>query len=198
MSKTDKKAGNDFRNHLDFDPTCVLEAGVGRVNQCLSRPFWDTADCLLFEPLPHFFFDLAVAAAHHPKVRIYPVALWDHENGVQFYEYAQSSWVEGVSPRSGKKRGNLAKARTTSPSARLSLYDTGQIDLALIDVEAAELHVIQHMVSRPRLMALEMWRLNKPDWCHDDYEAIMAWMRDNDYTEIARSKRDSFFKRNDS
>lgn len=189
---------NDFLDHLDFTPTCILEAGVGRVEHCLSRPFWETTDCLLFEPLPHFFFDLAVEAAHYPNVRIYPVALWDHEDGVKFFEYAQSSFVEGVSPRTGKKRGNRAKARSAAPSARLSLYDTGQIDLALIDVEAAELHVIEHMVSRPRLIVLEMWKIGKPKWVHGDYDAIMAWMRENNYTEIARSKRDSFFKRNDS
>lgn len=191
MSRSD----NHFMEYMDFTPTCILEAGVGRVKECLTQPFWDKADCWLFEPLPHFFFDLAVAAVHYPRVRIFPVALWDHEDGVGFYEFAQSSWVKGITPRSGKNRGRKARALTKAPSARLSVYDHGQFDLALIDVESAELHVIRHMVSRPKLIVLEMWRVNKPSWTHPDYDGIMAWMGQNGYVEVGRASRDSFFKR---
>lgn len=202
-----KRSRNPFRKkypyfkYLDFTPTCILEAGVGKFNACRSLRWWEVADCWLFEPLPEYHHRLTEKSKGYPRVRVVPVALWDHEKGVTFYRIGQSSYIEGVTPRvdgtpEERTQEELDQVETTVPSARLSIYDRGDFDLALIDVEAAEWHVLRHMVSRPRLITLEMWRPKvAPNYFHPDYGSIMKWMSDNGYTEVARVKCDSFFKR---
>ncbi len=189
---------DELKSLLDFEPQHILEAGVGPPEQCRSIPFWENSKCMLFEPLTPFFVKISQRAALYPDVKIFPVALWHTEGTVRFFRQQQSSYVDGVVPRTTLKSDQLISSQVCVPSAKLSRYDKGDFDLALIDVEAAEWFVLQEMASRPRLISLELWQPKGPKgskFRHSHYQQIMDWMKQNSYEEAKRSGRDSYFRR---
>lgn len=191
-------SGDAYKTYLDFEPTCILEAGVGPMDECRTTEYWDQGvECWLFEPLPRFYAPLAQATQDMDNVHLFKVALWDFDGTVKFHNFAQGSYVQGVPPRNNKRRNRRSGKLTKVPAATLSRYDTGRFDLALIDVEASEWMVLKHMVSRPRLISLEMWKPSSPAYCHQHYDEIMTWMLDNGYKQVGTVHRDSYFKRED-
>jgi len=185
-----------WMKYLHFNPSCILEAGVGRLESCRTRQYWDTnTKCILFEPNPTFHTQLAKAIQPYPNVFLSREALWDHGKGVTFYQFDQSSYVDGVEARSNISRPNRKKRAIEVPSVRLSRYDDGRIDVALIDVESAEWYVLKHMVSRPILIVIELWKYRSKKWKHPDMHHIKKWLGMNGYLEVGRERRDGFFMR---
>lgn len=190
---------DDYLKYLDFAPQRILEAGVGRPEQCRTKRFWpEGIPCHLFEPHPDQFAALDQAARHYPNVKLFPVALWDYEGEITLYQFDSASWVKGVIPRRRdlQNREKFKQKRAIPVScAPLSSYDNGHYDLALIDVEAAEWKVLSHMTSRPKLIGLEMWKPKSPKYKHPDYDLIMKWMDKNGYEQVGTEGPDSYFVR---
>lgn len=188
---------DDYLKYLDFAPRHILEAGVGQLKQCRTRRFWaEGVECHLFEPQPDQFTSLVKASYDYSNVQVFPIALWDYDGEITLYQFDAASWVKGVIPRrldlQNRKKFKQKRAITVS-CAPLSLYDDGNYDLALIDVEAAEWKVLSHMVSQPKLICLEMWKPKTPEYKHPDYDLIMQWMDKNGYKQIGVEGPDSYF-----
>lgn len=185
-----------YLEYLDFEPQCILEAGVGKLKLCRTKQFWSKGiSCHLFEPNPEQFLEVAQAASCYPNVQVWPVALWDYMGEVTLYRYDSASWVEGVVPPREDllQRESRSNRANTVPCCPIDFYDSGNYDLALIDVESSEWKVLQHMVSRPRLISLELRHPKKRRHIHPDIEQIRKWLKDNNYKEVGAMKADSYF-----
>jgi len=181
-------------------PRAVLEVGVGRLQDCRTKLWWGTSTrCDLFEPLPRFYKPLKNITKKHKNVTVRRIALWTHDEGVTMYDVGGRSFIDGSPHRAGRpalSASSKEELAFSAPSALLSQYDPGDYDVALIDVESAEWGVLQHMVSRPVLISLELWQPKRPDWEHPELANIVDWMSRNGYREAARLKLDSHFVRN--
>jgi len=187
-----------FRNYLDFSPHCVLEAGVGSYACCRSRPFWATASCLLFEPCPALFAVTAREAQVFPLVTVSPCALSDDDKGVTFYDIGNGlSFVEGAKSPSRYTREGRVLAKRRVPSVCLADVDAGDIDVALLDMERDEWVALKNMVSRPRLIAVEMVSWRNPEYRHRHDAEIRSWMFENGYNEVGFDGCDVFWRRED-
>jgi len=186
-----------FAKHLPAEPTSILEVGVGALDTCRSRPWWDRGvQCMLFEPLPKYYNKLQQAAKGYENVKIHQCAIWHDDCGVELRQMNSCSFVDAITPRPFAKRQLKRRKFTLArvPSARLDQYDKGKFDVALIDVEGSEWVVLQQMVSRPRFIALELWA-KQPGWKHPSLDDIQDWLAKNGYHEIVREERDSYFIR---
>jgi len=192
MTNPDTTSYVDF---LDFTPRCILEAGVGAVEESRTQRYWASgADCWLFEPHPSYFVALSDAARPYPNVKVLPVALWTEVGVVTFHHFNRSSFVKGAPMRRKESARRLATAANDAFAAPLDMYDAGTFDMALIDVEGAEWAVLQHMRSRPRLIALELWWARHPERTHKHLPEIQGWMQKNGYESVGKRGRDEFFR----
>ena len=70
--------------------------------------------------------------------------------------------------------------------------DPGNIDLLCIDIEGLEYAVLKKMVSRPKVIAIEMkWRKYKNPY----FKNIRAWMRYHGYKFVAVNLSDEIYRR---
>ena len=185
----------EFIEYVTFEPKSVLEAGVGPVEHCRSRRYWKTADCVLFEPAQQFHAVLADLTNEFPRVRIFPHAVWDHGDGVEFYDFNKGiSYVKGVTPRTHMGQRQRREVLTRVPSMVLSDIDKGCFDLVLLDVECAEWYAIKHLVSRPKLLVVELYKRNKV-YRHPHDAEIRHWCKQNGYREVGRIVSDAVFRR---
>lgn len=185
----------EFVDYLAFDPQAVLEAGVGLLERCRSRPYWRTAHCVLFEPVQKFYESLSEAARDFPRVQVFPHALWDHADGVEFHDLNMGiSYVNGVTPRTRLGDRQKRQALRRVPSMILGDVDKGQFDLVLLDMECAEWHAIKHMLSRPKLLVVELYKRNQA-YRHPHDAEIRHWCKQNGYREVGRIVSDAVFAR---
>jgi len=192
MSNPDTTSYLEF---LDFAPQCILEAGVGAVEESRTSRYWaEDVECWLFEPHPAYFVALSHAARPYSNVKVLPVALWSEAGVVTFHHFNQSSFVKGAPMRRKESKRRLATAANDAFAATLDMYDEGTFDMALIDVEGAEWAVLQHMRSRPTLIALELWWARHPDRVHKHLPEIQSWMQENGYESVGKRGRDEFFR----
>ena len=97
-----------------------------------------------------------------------------------------------AAPVERTRRGRAARRRWATrevPAAPLADFDDGKIDVAVVDVEGNEYTVLKTMVSRPRIILVEIVPNNTYR------REIMAWMEANNYHHVASPRRNHLFIR---
>ena len=82
--------------------------------------------------------------------------------------------------------------KITVPAVPFSTIDPGDIDALMLDVEGSELKVLETMVSKPQIIAVE---IRHGDGKHPAARRIMKWMRDHGYKLITRHGWDDVYLR---
>lgn len=182
-----------------LNPKVIFEIGVGNPYICRTIPFMGSDVSLeLFEPNPATFAALKHQFGGRPNVKIHNVAIFDRDGEIDFADDGDSSFVAEVrSPtvNNAPTEYTESRARLKVPCRKLSNYDYGQIDVALIDTEGSEWRIIKDMVSRPKLLVLETH--DQAKYQTPDLDKIREWMRTNGYREVRREVTDTWFLRND-
>lgn len=164
-------------------PNNIWEIGVGPPELCRAHAFIPThLPIKLIEPFRPNYNRLVEAYGKYLNVDIFNIALGDEDKEVDFNMCGECSWVEGVESPSvffGKPAGiHTEKVQCL----KLSHFDHGQIDVALIDAEGSEWKILSQMVSRPRLIALEIRMENLGrKYMTPDSDKIQKWLNDNKY-----------------
>jgi len=78
------------------------------------------------------------------------------------------------------------------PAVKFSEIDPGDIDAMMLDVEGSELKVLQTMVSRPKLIAVET---RHGDGKHPDAIGIKKWMKNEGYHFVRSHSWDDVYRR---
>ena len=172
---------------IKFRPKHILEVGIGPLRVCRSSKYWRRSRCPLIDAHPKFCRAAKHASRRKPFVTVHRAAIMDNPGHVNLVTFGDgASYVEGEPGRRNGKRGPL----TPVMGYRISRFDDGTVDVLFCDVESCEWYVLKHLVSRPRLISLEMYRWKEPSYRHPHLEEILDWLKTNHYKEFARDKAD--------
>jgi FkbM family methyltransferase len=173
-------------------PRVIWEVGANHPNQVHVAPLIPAAGRVdLFEPHPYFAGELRKAFAAQSKVTIHEIALSDQSGPRVLRDDGCSSYLDGVaSPRASV---GVPPGGTVGVLCRtVDYYDRGDIDLLAIDTEGSEWPVIQGLISRPRLICVEM------GWQHyrnPHADEIRAWMAAQGYRLTETDGQDEVYVR---
>lgn len=145
----------------------VCECSVGPLEISTSPGFVGKCDrLLLIEPEPHMAGE-AERVLRTPVIRV-AVGL---EKGKATMAYNNgSSYLDGTWAPTPTKKGEFMVDVVT-----FDTLDDGQIDILNLDCEGQEWAVLSHMISKPKLLAIEN--------CDDSpyYQEICQWLKGHDY-----------------
>lgn len=145
----------------------VCECSVGPLEISIAPSFVGKCDrLLLIEPEPH----MATAAEQALNTKVLKVAV-GFQTGRQFMMYNNgSSYLKSTwAPTQTGTKEFVVDVVT------FDTLDDGQIDILNLDCEGMEWAVLSHMISEPKLLAIEN--------CDDSpyYKEICQWLKGHDY-----------------
>ncbi|MGZ5191967.1 MAG: FkbM family methyltransferase [Flavisolibacter sp.] len=152
FNKYDFQAITIFRKHLKHDSNCVdIGANVGHILREIIKAAPDGKH-IAFEPIPGLFNHLQ--KKYGSKVKLYNCALSDQEGQAEFHYYRDSPALSGFKERKKLGEYNILKLIVETKTLDNIIPLDRPIDLIKIDVEGAELTVLQG--------AIETLKRNKP------------------------------------
>ncbi len=173
---------------IHFKPICVAEVGSFMPETTQTRFLIDQGvETWLFECLPRAVSALRKKWSHLSHVHIVNTAISGDFKTVEMmagrkdgiiggplsYIVGSGSWAE-----TRKRYEKLDHCVFPVSSAPFSAFDHGQFDAICIDVEGCEYDVLSTMVSRPRLLQLE---IRAENWKNAQTAKIVKWLDDHDY-----------------
>lgn len=152
----------------------------------------------IIECNPNHLFEVDRNYKNVPNVTIHPYAIWEEPGWFPFHLEGASSYIHGVTaPPCFANDGIVPSDRPDEWTIEVLAktfdeFDDGTIDIIDIDIEGAEWHVINKMISRPKCIIVEMeW----DNYINPHYKEINKWMSDNYYCKIDQKGACSFFHR---
>jgi FkbM family methyltransferase len=127
------------------------------------------------------------------NVTIHPVAIFDHNGTVQLSRNDESTFVTSLksSPALVNDRYQQKEADIFTTQCRLfSELDPGDIDLISIDIEGCEWHVLENMISRPKIISVET---HSKAYINPNIDLINGWMKKNCYVMWYQDLSDTVF-----
>lgn len=175
---------NKVRELLLGGPGHVMECAAGEAHLSQALKFWgDAKKITLVEPRPEAVATLRVAARGLPNLRVIESAIAERDGTVSLmYRHADrsdgSTYVQGVlSPERVIFRTEYQHTKEV-PGKRFDTFDDGTIDYLIADTEGYEWHILQNMLSRPRVITIEMaWE----GYRNPHQDQIETWLADNGY-----------------
>ena len=131
------------------------------------------------------------------NVTVYPYAMWDEEKLVTLFRVGASTFVSDIGHSPAKTNDHYVennKDSFTVESKRFSSIDSGDFDLLTIDIEGAEWYVLKHLISRPKIINIE---LRADRYSNPFMMEIIEWLRTNNYTLWYHDDTDSVYYRDD-
>lgn len=191
-------------HRLNISPKNIWEIGVGLLQCCKTYPFINVGiPVKMFEPVESHYQEIAGAVINIPHVDLNNVALSDYDGQIGFYLMGERSFAEGImSPEAAASLANNLSLdrlpKVSVPCCKISHFDYGQIDVCFMDVEGCEWKILSQMVSRPRVIRLEIGidvehSAKTRSYVTPDFDKIMAWMDDNGYFVFHRDEPDYWF-----
>ena len=148
----------------------------------------------LFEADPECVEKIGQRFAGYANVTIHPYAIYHERTTLGLYRAAASTFVQGVpsSPAMANDGYQPREQDLFHVEARLfSDFDDGTIDVLSIDVEGCEWYVLQHLVSRPMVISLEMG--GKKRYINPHAAEISDWMQRHGYVIWYKDKPDIIY-----
>jgi len=178
---------------MNVNPKVIFEVGTGAVEstKCLKY-FCSDIKCILFDPIKKFTDDLSIIAIKNncKNVVIHNCAIGDHNGEVEIYDHLEATSIVGIQNPSfqvGNKEGYLNspynKGIIKVPCFTIDKFDEGNIDILYIDTEGSEWFCIKHLISRPKIIHVEMYMNNKK-YVNPFEKEILEWMNVNNYKLI--------------
>lgn len=132
--------------------------------------------------------------SEYTNVTIHNKALAAKHGTIQLCEFDTSSFVSGImSPGVvNDKYIEQKEYMYEVPSIPISDIDDGTIDVLLADVEGSEWFCIKDLVSRPKIIVLELYGW---EYLNPYYDEIKTWMLENNYRFADRDTTDALFVR---
>jgi len=169
----------------------AAEIGVYYSKDCVLAPLIEEGvRVTLVEPLPECVVELKAVYGAKDNVRLFPVAIGYEEGQVDLMvdvpvhgnpDAAASSYVlDAGSPFATRTGADLTFDRAVRVECvTFDTIDTGDIDAIHIDVEGLEWAVISKMISRPKVISVEMYGPN--EYVNPHEKEIKEWLKSNGY-----------------
>lgn len=130
----------------------------------------------------------------YKNVQVINAAITDKNGPIKLYERNSSTFVEGVKSPARVNDGYQENDKDAYIVNGLTIdkIDDGEIDVLLSDTEGCEWFCIKNLISRPKLIVLE---LRGQGYVNPYFNQIMDWMTINRYAIVGYNQTDFFFVR---
>lgn len=180
----------------------IFEIGVGEAYTCRTKRFWGSeVECHLFEPNPILYKQLVDLSKDYKNVYIYNIAITNKSGEEEILLMNNCSYINNIdSPvlmNHGQNSDVIKNAEKIKiKSETIDKFDTGDIDVLLIDTEGCEWFVLENLISRPKQIVIETNTLGKEGIIHNkNLDKILFWMWNNNYQLALKDENDSHFVR---
>lgn len=137
--------------------------------------------CTLFEANPNTAKEIYDEFYDKYNIEVHSVALSSFKGTIKLYDAGASSFCETIdcSPAvmHDKKSKDILNYMEVQ-SEVFSTFDKGDIDILSIDIEGGEWDVINDMISRPKVICIEIQSRN---YINPQIQKITQWLEDNNY-----------------
>lgn len=176
-----------------MNPKVIFEVGTGAIEstKCL-RYFCSDVKCVLFDPIKKFTDNLLEISNKNNcnNVEIYNCAIADYNGEIEIYNFLEATCIVGTKCPNVQIFGEDAYTNSPDnqgiikvPCFTIDKFDKGDIDILYIDTEGSEWFSIKHLVSRPKIIHVEMYMNNKK-YINPFEKEILEWMKINNYKLI--------------
>ncbi len=171
-------------------------------NYCrLEEQANDNKKIILVEPLPRCIENIKTFIKNKSNITLYPYAVSNHNGETLIYDQGAATFIDevkGNTPRDifwpHSDLNNSTKIQTVT----FDKVDPGNIDVLFIDTEGSEYFVLENMISRPKIIAVEThFEENGKSYLNPYLDNIKQWMSNNQYTMWYKTDSDTFFKKID-
>lgn len=178
---------------MNINPKVIFEVGTGSIESTKSlKYFCSDVKCVLFDPIKKFTDDLLEIANKNNcnNVAIHNCAIADYNGEIDIYSNLEASSIVTINNPSFQT-GNQDKYFNSPaykgiihvPCFTIDQFDKGDIDILYIDTEGSEWFCIKHLISRPKIIHIEMYMNNKA-YINPFETLILEWMKTNNYKLI--------------
>jgi FkbM family methyltransferase len=176
----------------------IFEIGVGEYFQCRTTQYIGTEhECWLFEPNPESFAQIQSKLGEKRNFKLFNCAIGKENGFGDLIILKGSSYVEGThSPALSydNEKFSFKNNKTVKIEIKnIREFDKGDIDILLLDMEGGEYNVINEMISRPKIIVIEMYSFGAK-YTNPNYDNIIKWMEENKYNITSRHE-DYVFER---
>ena len=139
----------------------------------------------IIEPIPANLAEIKEFYKNNPNVFVHPYAIWNSPGKIKMHALGALSYVEGLSSPAlygfNYKPDDLRVIEVDAIT--FDQFDEGNIDWLDLDMEGAEIHVLEKMVSKPEIIVIE-----------NNDDQIKGWMAANRYEKFAYQEANTFYK----
>ena len=174
----------------------IFEIGVGQIHQCRTLGYIGTdVECWLFEPNKYSFNEISNRLGQEKNFKLFNLALGSENKTVKLAIHEGASYVIGAkAPALGELNHSDDKYEQTEIAMRdIRDFDTGDIDVLLLDAEGSEYDIIKSLVSRPKKIIVEMYSFGVK-YTNPYFNEILEWMKTNNY-KIVYEHEDFIFEK---
>lgn len=183
------------------NPSVVFEIGVGHVNYSRSRQYWPTSECHMFEPVKTYYDGICNEISTYPNVFAHNVAIYDKNENLKFWLSNAESTIDGLNSPLAQQNflplNQIPPDKTIVVGKMITEFDRGNIDLLLLDMEGAEWFALKHLISRPKVIVVEMYVQNSAfnnGYYENPYTTeIKTWMSNNSYESFWHHDADVYW-----
>lgn len=147
----------------------------------------------LVEPLPECIKAINDYFYEYSNVNLCPCAVAETTGTMELFLAESSSFATVLDTSPALLNDKYAKRddrKLKVECKRFDEIDDGTIDLLSIDTEGSEWFVLKHMVSRPKVISIEM---KSKHYVNPNYELITEWLKSNDYEKWYKDRSDMVF-----
>jgi FkbM family methyltransferase len=186
---------SDIKNFINFDYKVICEIGVFMPDSVQCKDLIDDKiETIFVEANPVCVTELS-KLYKTPNIKIFNKAIGDSEGPVKLYTRGNqdpSAFIETVpfSPLLVNENFVPDENYIMCESIRFDTIDPGDIDILCLDIEGAEWYALKHMISRPKLIAIEMYGGN---YINPFKLEIEGWMKENQYKPIHHGLNDIYY-----
>lgn len=193
----------DICKSINLEPRTVVEVGAAHPSNQRLGSFINQGKKVIFvEANPRLFYCLVngydegdfkgiwpnISVAPHqfegyiknPNVTVYNAAIAEKQGKTMVFERNASSFVGGIESPAKVNDGYIENLDDSYEVNAITIdqIDDGEIDVLLADVEGSEWFCIRGLISRPKIIILELygWKYINPY-----INEILHWMEENNY-----------------
>jgi FkbM family methyltransferase len=170
----------------------IFEIGVGPIELCRSRPYWDKFECVLFEPVTAYYEEIIKASKDFINVQVHDIAIYDYTGECILFECGIQSFIQGLNSPYLQLNSNSGITEKSCKCAKISDFDKSDIELLFLDIEGAEWFVLKHLISRPKKIIIEMELFSR--YKNPFSKEIQGWMAVNNYQQTGMIGADAIFE----
>jgi FkbM family methyltransferase len=182
----------------------MCEVGTHFWRDCrLVKEIIEGKEVMLVEALPQCVADLKYHCLNRGNVTIHEVAVADYSGKEKFYtddllaSFSESVMIENVDSvlKCPIRNGFTEFDQVIEVDAiKFSEIDAGNIDVLLADCEGSEVHLLNHLVSRPKMIYVES---EPTDFTKPKKDELHKWFKENGYIFVQHDDNDDLFIRPD-